>query len=184
MRIRQAKPEDAEKLLAIYKPYVEKTAITFEYAVPTVEEFKQRICHTLEKYPYLVAEENGAPVGYCYVSAFKGRAAYDWSVETSIYVKEDCRKSGIGRALYQALEEVLSLQHVCNLCACIAYPNPPSIRFHEAFGYVTAAHFHKSGFKSGKWYDMVWLEKTLTKHEIPPLPFLPSPEISDTYWSR
>lgn len=73
MRIRQAKPEDAEKLLAIYKPYVEKTAITFEYAVPTVEEFKQRICHTLEKYPYLVAEENGAPVGYCYVSAFKGR---------------------------------------------------------------------------------------------------------------
>ena len=124
------------------------------------------------------------PVGYCYVSAFKGRAAYDWSVETSIYVKEDCRKSGIGRALYQTLEEVLSLQHVCNLCACIAYPNPPSIRFHEAFGYETVAHFHKSGFKSGQWYDMVWLEKTLTKHEIPPLPFRPYPEISDTYWSR
>ena len=184
MRIRQAKPEDAEKLLAIYKPYVEKTAITFEYEVPTVEEFKQRICHTLEKYPYLVAEENEMPVGYCYVSAFKGRAAYDWSVETSIYVKGDCRKSGIGRALYKTLEEVLSLQHVCNLCACIAYPNPPSIRFHEAFGYETVAHFHKSGFKSGQWYDMVWLEKTLTKHEIPPLPFRPYPEISDTYWSR
>ena len=84
--IRKAKPEDAEQLLAIYTPYVTNTAITFEYEVPTVDEFRHRIINTLKKYPYLVAEnENGIVIGYAYASPFKGRAAYDWAVETSIY---------------------------------------------------------------------------------------------------
>ena len=89
IRIRPAKPEDAEKLLAIYAPYVEQTAITFEYEVPTVEEFRERIHNTLKKYPYLVAEQGGEPVGYAYVGPFHDRPAYDWAVETSIYVDQN-----------------------------------------------------------------------------------------------
>lgn len=178
MKIRIACPEDAPELVRIYAPYVENTAITFEYTVPSGDEFENRIRHTLEKYPYLVAEEDGCLMGYAYVSPFKSRAAYDWSVETSIYIRQDCKRRGIGQALYNALEEILRRQHICNLCACISYPNPDSIAFHEAFGYHTVAHFHASGYKHGSWYDMVWMEKLLCPHEIPPKPFIPFPELS------
>lgn len=178
MNIRIANLQDAPKLLEIYAPYVENTAVTFEYSVPTLEEFTARMKNILEKYPYLVAEENGEIIGYTYASAFKARAAYAWSVETSIYVKEGAHRHGIGQALYNALEEILRKQHVCNLCACIAYPNPESIAFHEKFGYVNVAHFHASGYKNGVWYDMIWMEKELCAHSIPPLPFLPFPELN------
>lgn len=176
--IRTATPEDARALVAIYAPYVEHTPITFEYAVPSVEEFAERIRHTLARYPYLVVESNGIPVGYAYASAFKRRAAYDWSVETSIYVSQDLRSSGVGSLLYEKLEEYLSAQHVCNVCACITYPNPPSIAFHEKHGYETVAHFHASGYKQGKWHDMIWMEKTLCHHTVPPQPFIPFPELA------
>lgn len=173
MNIRIASPEDASALLEIYAPYVRDTAITFEYDVPTVEEFADRIRHTLEKYPYLIAEKNGRILGYTYASAFKNRAAYAWSVETSIYVRQGEQGKGIGRALYIALEEQLRRQHVCNLCACIAYPNPESISFHESFGYELTAHFHRSGFKQDAWQDMVWMERELCPHTVPPQPFVP-----------
>lgn len=177
MNIRTAAPRDAGPLLDIYAPYVEHTSVTFEYVVPSVEEFENRIRHTLEKYPYLAAEDEGVILGYTYASAFKDRAAYDWSVETSIYVREDCTGKGIGAALYNALEELLRRQHVCNLCACIAYPNPSSIAFHERFGYRTAAHFRASGFKEGEWHDMIWMEKELCPHTVPPMPFIPFPRL-------
>lgn len=177
MNLRIATPEDASALLKIYAPYVLKTAITFEYEIPSEEEFRGRITHTLERFPYLVAVEDNHLVGYAYVSAFKSRAAYDWSIETSIYVDEAFIGSGIGRALYTALENILKLQKVCNLCACIAYPNPPSIRFHESFGYQTVAHFHKSGYKLNAWHDMVWMEKELCPHTIPPQEFIPFPKL-------
>ena len=177
IRIRTAVPEDAAKLVAIYAPYVEDTPITFEYKVPTVEEFAERIRHTLTRYPYLVAEQNGEPVGYAYASAFKSRAAYDWSVETSIYISQNLRSSGVGSLLYRELESYLTRQHVCNVCACITYPNSPSIAFHEKHGYETVAHFHASGYKQGKWHDMIWMEKTLCPHTVPPQPFVPFPEL-------
>ena len=112
IRIRPAKPEDAEKLLAIYAPYVEHTAITFEYEVPSVEEFRSRIRHTLEKYPYLVAEEDGELLGYAYVGPFHDRPAYDWAVETSIYVDERNIHKGVGGKLHDALEQVLKIQGI------------------------------------------------------------------------
>lgn len=173
--IRAATLEDAPLLLDIYAPYVEKTVITFEYTVPSPEEFRERIRHTLERYPYLVAERNGVLLGYTYASAFKGRAAYDWSVETSVYVREDARGKGIGSMLYQALETCLQRQHICNLCACIAYPNPDSENFHSRFGYTTVAHFHQSGYKNQQWVDMIWMEKELCPHTPSPLPFIPFP---------
>ena len=166
LRIRIATPEDAARLVAIYAPYVENTSITFEYIVPSAEEFADRIRHTLTRYPYLVAELDGEPAGYAYASAFKSRAAYDWSVETSIYVSRDLRSSGVGSLLYEKLEEYLTAQHVCNVCACITYPNPPSIAFHEKHGYKTVAHFHASGYKQDAWHDMIWMEKTLCPHTV------------------
>ena len=178
MQIRVATTEDANALLNIYAPYVEHTAITFEYDVPTVKDFTARIDNILKKYPYLVAIEENEILGYAYASAFKGRAAYDWSVETSIYVKNGNGRTGIGIALYQALESILRKQNICNLCACIAYPNPESIAFHESFGYKTVAHFHASGYKQGKWYDMVWMEKELCPHEPAPKAFVPFPSLN------
>ena len=180
MLLRIATPSDAPELLEIYAPYVENTPITFEYTVPSLEEFTTRLKNILEKYPYIVAVENGIILGYAYASAFKTRAAYSWSVETSIYVREGKHHQGIGKALYHALEKCLYNQHVCNLCACIAFPNPESIAFHESFGYRMVAHFHQAGYKQNAWYDMVWMEKTLCTHSIPPLPLLPFPALNIT----
>lgn len=177
MKIRFATVQDAPELLKIYAPYVEHTAITFEYTVPTLAEFERRISHTLEKYPYLAAEEDGELLGYAYASSFKTRAAYNWSVETSIYIREDARHCGVGRALYTSLEALLFRQNICNLCACIAYPNPGSIAFHESFGYRTVAHFNASGYKNNTWWDMIWMEKNLCPHTVPPKPFIPLPDL-------
>ena len=110
--IRIAKPEDAEELLKIYAPYVKHTAITFEYEVPTVEEFRDRIEHILKRHPYLAAERDGELIGYAYAGVFNERAACDRSVETAIYVRQDGRKDGIGRMLYEALEKILSEQNI------------------------------------------------------------------------
>ena len=171
--IRMATPDDAEEVLDIYAPYVKETAITFEYEVPSVEEFRERIRKTLEKYPYLVAETEGQLAGYAYASAFKERAAYDWSVETSIYVKMGEHGKGIGSRLYTVLEEVLKKQHILNVNACIAYPHPESERFHKKFGYKKVAHFTKCGYKMGQWYDMIWMEKLLREHPTQPEKMLP-----------
>ena len=117
--IRQVQKADAAALAEIYRPYVEETAITFEYEAPSVEAFGERIAQITARYPYLVAEDAaGRPCGYAYASAFKGRAAYDWSVETSIYVLRGLQGRGIGRALYAELEACLRRQNVRNLYAC------------------------------------------------------------------
>ena len=117
LKIRLAREADAPELLNIYEPYVQNTVITFEYEVPSGSEFAARIRHTLERFPYLVASLDGEIVGYAYASPFKSRAAYDWSVETSIYVKQGLRGGGVGTTLYRALEEELTRMHILNLNA-------------------------------------------------------------------
>lgn len=178
LRVRVAAPSDAAELLSIYAPYVEKTAVTFELAVPTVEEFERRIAKTLERYPYLVVETAGRwpdeppeIVGYAYAGPFKTRAAYDWAVETSVYVREDMRRCGIGGMLYRALEAALRAQGVLNMNACIAYPaeedeyvTHTSTRFHESFGFRMVGVFRQCGHKFGRWYDVSWMEKHLADH--------------------
>ncbi len=168
--IRWAELADAQALLNIYAPYVKETAITFEYTVPTLLEFQQRMQKTMTKYPYLVAVREDEILGYAYASEFKNRAAYDWAVETTIYVKQHSRQSGVGKKLYQALEAVLEKQNITNLYACIAYPNPGSIGFHEHLGYQTIGHFSKCGYKLETWYDMIWMEKMIAAHEPHPKP--------------
>ena len=169
--IRTASAADAPALLKIYRPYVENTAITFEYDVPSTEEFACRIQHTLRKYPYLVAEEKGTLLGYAYAGPFHERPAYDWAVETSIYVDQSCRKMGIGGKLHHALEEVLKLQGILNLNACIAYPEAEdeyltknSVEFHRHLGYDMVGEFHNCGYKFDRWYHMVWMEKMIGEH--------------------
>lgn len=182
--IRIATENDAEKLLEIYAYCVKNTAITFEYEVPSWDEFKKRIHKTLSKYPYLVSEQDGAILGYAYAGAFKERSAYDWAVETTIYIAKDARKKGLGRELYMALENALSLQNVINLNACIGYPDVEdeyltknSASFHEHLGYRMVGEFHKCGYKFGRWYNMVWMEKFVAEHPKNPASILSFDEI-------
>ena len=172
LTLRMARPEDAAALLAVYAPYVEETAVSFEYDVPSVAEFAARIARTLEKYPYLSAWVDGEAAGYAYASPFHSRRAYGWGVETSIYVRRDLRRLGLGRALHGALEEILRLQNVLNMNACIAVPcgeSDPflswdSPRFHERLGYRTVGRFTRCGYKFGRWYDMIWMERLIGDH--------------------
>ncbi|MFV0558761.1 MAG: GNAT family N-acetyltransferase [Enterococcus sp.] len=163
---RIATPTDAKALVAIYAPYVNETTITFECSVPTEAEFGQRICQTLKKYPYLVAEnEQGELLGYAYASSYKGRMAYDWSVEVTIYLAPKAKGQGVGRTLYQKLEAYLTKQHVVNLTACINDGNYESVRFHEKFGYQKVATFPKIGFKFNAWHGVIWMQKVLNQPE-------------------
>lgn len=173
LSIRPATDTDAKEIWAIYAPYVTDTAITFEYDVPTVEEMAKRMETVQKKYPWLVATDaDGTVVGYAYASPFKERAAYQWAVETSIYVKMNQKGNGIGRLLHEALEEALRQQGILNMNACISYVEPEdeyltldSVRFHERMGYTQVAHFHLCGRKFGRWYDMIWMEKLIGKHD-------------------
>lgn len=186
-RLRLARPADAPALLAIYAPYVEQTAITFEYDVPPAEEFARRIEDTLKKYPYLVAEEGGQPVGYAYAGPFHARPAYDWAVETSIYVLGGRRGGGLGRLLYEGLETALREQGILNLNACVACPGPAgedeyltdnSVRFHQHMGYRLVGRFEQCGYKFGRWYNMAWLEKHIGPH------LAEQPPVGDMAWLR
>lgn len=189
VRVRLARIEDAPALAAIYEPYVLETAITFEYMPPTAEEFAERMRKTMEFYPYLVAECDGRPVGYAYAGTFKGRPAYDWAVETSIYVARGHAGEGIGRALHDMLETLLRTQGVLNMYACIAVPNGEddetltrnSQHFHAHMGYRLVGEFYQCGFKGGRWYDMVWMEKMLGEHRADQPPVTPFPKTSVTY---
>lgn len=171
IRIRPAVPEDARSLLGLYAPYVEKTAITFEYDVPTLEEFRSRIERTLARYPYLVAELDGEAAGYAYAGPFHTRAAYAWAVETSIYVNMEKKRMGLGGRLHGALESALKSQGYLNMNACIATPlkedeylTLDSVRFHERLGYRWVGEFRQVGYKFGRWYNMAWMEKHIGPH--------------------
>ena len=170
--IRPATPSDASAISAIYAPYVERTAISFEYDAPDEKEMSGRIEATLPNYPWLVAEQDGIVVGYAYLSPFKERPAYRWAAETSIYVEWNHRQSGVGRLLYSALEQEAKSHGILNLNACIAFREDMdehlpsgSIPFHQRVGYTKAAHFHQCGFKFGRWYDIIWMEKIIGPHK-------------------
>lgn len=167
MEIRLAKPSDARSLLDIYAPYVENIAITFEYEVPTIEDFAIRIEKTLEKCPYLVAEEDGVVLGYAYASTYYARAAYDQAVELSVYVSQDARGKGVGSKLYDALEDLLDQMGYVHFLACISLPNEASLALHRKRGYQQVAHFPKIGYKFNRWHDIVWLQKSLDKEARP-----------------
>ena len=181
IKIRAATENDAEALVNIYSYYVTNTAITFEWEIPTVEEFRNRIHNITQKYPYIVAEIDGVPVGYAYANTFRTRAAYAWTVETSIYVNKDYRRKGIGKILLQELETKLKAQNVLNVYAGITYiekedeySTHASVDFHSAMGYKKIAQFNQCGYKFKRWYDVVFMEKMLGEHTENPSPVIPS----------
>ncbi len=173
--IRTASPQDARALIEIYGYYVEQTAISFEYVTPSEEEFSGRIAHVLEKYPYLAAVTGEKIIGYAYAREFVGRAACDRCVEVTVYVAHDCRQHGVGRALYDALEGILQKMGIINLYASIALPERDdeyltsnSADFHRHMGFEKTAHFHKCGYKFGRWYDLIWVGKCIGRHSDHP----------------
>ena len=178
MTIQRVVEADAAALAAIYASYVTDTAISFEYDAPTVEEFARRIREISARYPYLKAvDEDGTVLGYAYATEFKWRKAYNWAVETTVYLRTDAKGQGIGRALYAALEEALRSMGVCNMNACITSPRgedpyltDASPRFHAAVGFSLVGVFHQVGHKFGRWYDMMWMEKSISPHREPQPP--------------
>lgn len=179
--LRTAEPGDAVQLLDIYRPYVEKTAISFECEVPGLEEFRGRIIQTLKNHPYLTAERDGELLGYAYTGSFVGRAAYGWAAEVTIYLRENQRKTGLGRRLYEAVEAVSRARNIFNLNACIGVPEREddphltrnSLEFHAHMGYRLVGEFRRCGYKFGTWYNMAWMEKLLGEHPASPAPVIP-----------
>lgn len=170
--VRDATMKDAERILEIYNYYVKNTAITFEYDTLTLTEFQGRMKKTMQRYPYLVIVKDGRIEGYAYAGPFVGRAAYGWSSEITIYLDHNAQKCGMGRMIYEALEKALHDMGILNLYACIGYPEcddeyltTNSADFHAHLGFVRVGEFHKCGYKFNRWYNMIWMEKVIGKHE-------------------
>lgn len=180
--IRTARPEDAKRLAEIYRYYVENTAVSYEYEAPDTAGFERRIRETLKKYPYIVAESGGKILGYAYAGVFNARAAASRSAEVSIYVDREARRSGLGRALYQELEHRLRAQNVLCLVAKVAccdreqdaHLSRDSIEFHRRCGYRTAGTVENCGFKFGKWYGLMFMQKDIGEYRDEPGEFVAS----------
>ena len=168
MSVRFATVQDLPRILEIYGPYVENTACSFEYTVPTLEEFTQRFLHITAQFPWLVWEEDGVILGYAYGSRPFARTAYQWNAEASVYLCPQAYRRGIGKKLYAALEQLLQKQGYRKLYAVITTANEDSIAFHRAVGYRYITTMPDCGFKLGKWYGTVWMEKDLNTWDIPP----------------
>ena len=165
--IRLATKQDAASILAIYAEYVLHDSATFEYEVPSLTEFEQRMEVIQQVYPYLVYEEEGNILGYAYAHRYKERAAYQWDVELSVYVNKDVHGKGIGSMLYKVLFILLKKQQVLHAYACITSPNPKSERMHERLGFQLVARFPHTGYKFDKWLDVVWMDKELLSPGVP-----------------
>lgn len=167
MTIRDARRSDVPAMLAIYAPFVEHTAVSFEYEVPTEAEFARRLEEHQAAFPWLVCEENGRVMGYAYAGRAFERAAYGWNAEISCYLAPELRGRGVGRRLYARIEEILTRLGYYKLFAVVTSANAPSVAFHRALGFREAACFRNVGYKQGGWYDVLWLEKTLCDRPEP-----------------
>jgi L-amino acid N-acyltransferase YncA len=170
--LRLARPrDDAAACLAIYRPWIEQSTVTFETEVPTLEAFTTRMATTLATYPWLVVEREGAVVGYAYASAHRQRAAYRFSVEVSAYIDAAHHRQGLAGRLYEALFALLKAQGFVNAYAGVTLPNPASERFHAAMGFLPVGTYAHVGFKQGGWHDVTWSSRTLAAPpEVPTEP--------------
>lgn len=172
MKIRFASEKDSTALLQIYEQYIH-TPITFEYVLPTAEEFGARIKNIIQDYPYLVWEEEGRPAGYAYAHRQMERAAYQWNAELSVYVDRDYLSRGIGRSLYEKLMEILRLQGVRNVYGVVTLPNEKSEGLHRSLGFQLLGIHRGTGYKCGRWHDVGWFGKQILAQDGEPAPFLP-----------
>ncbi len=171
--LRLARAEDAEYMLDIYATSIINSVISFEMMVPSVQDFGQRIENTLKTYPWIVLAINDRILGYAYAGPHRAREAYQWSVETTVYVAEEARRTGVARSLYVALLTILRLQGFCCAFAGITLPNPPSVGFHEHLGFKRLGVYEKVGYKMGAWHDVGWWSYALHDVEEPPKPVVP-----------
>ena len=169
--IRTAALSDAERILEIYAYYIKNTAVTFEYEIPSAEEFRGRMIKTMERYPFLVIEKGGIILGYAYARALIERPACDWACEMTVYLDHNACKGGLGRAIYAALENALKEMGIINLYASIACPETEdeyltrnSADFHAHMGFREVGRFHNCGYKFGRWYHLIWVEKIIGAH--------------------
>jgi len=171
MKIRRATPDDADAVAAIYAPIVLETAISFEWVPPTADAFRDRITKTLAKYPWLVATDDRNDVaGYAYAGAHRDPPSYQWSVNTSVFIRADCRGLGVGRALYGELHRQLVALGYYRAFAGVALPNPASVALHQAVGYRPLGVYERVGFKFGAWRDVAWFSKELQPPDDDPQP--------------
>ncbi len=179
MQIRLASPtEDAAVVAEIYRPVVETSAISFEELAPSPEEMEQRMQQTMRWTPWLVAEVDGEVTGYAYATSHRWRAAYRWSVDISVYVGENRRGEGVGRALYDVLLGLLRRQGFFNVYAGVTLPNPASVALHRGIGMQPIGVYPEVGYKFGRWWDVMWLGMRIAPSSGPveepvPLPLLP-----------
>ena len=160
--IRGATPNDASDLARIYNHYIEHAVTTFETDPVPSSEMVQRVrVNEEEKLPWLVAERNEDIAGYAYASKWKGRCAYRYSVETTVYLEKEAVGHGIGRMLYTELLEALRALSLHVAIGGIALPNERSVRLHEAMGFRKVAHFEEVGFKLNRWVDVGYWQKML-----------------------
>jgi L-amino acid N-acyltransferase YncA len=168
--IRLATPDDAAAVAAIYHPYVAQTTISFEVVPPTPDDIRERMRTVLKQMPWLVDDEDGTIVGYAYASPHRTREAYQWSVDTAVYVHRDFHRRGVGRRLYEALFPMLVRQGYVNAYAGITLPNPKSVGLHEALGFKPVGVYHGVGFKCGTWCDVGWWHLLLQPPPAAPAP--------------
>jgi phosphinothricin acetyltransferase len=170
--IRPALASDASSILAIYAPFILNTAVSFETEVPSKENFSQRILTTLETYPWLVYESDGTIAGYAYASRHRERAAYQWSVESSVYVNNEFQQRGIASKLYKALFELLKYQGCRNVYAGITLPNEKSVHFHQKTGFQKISDYTKIGYKLNRWNTVSWYHLPLNNYNDAPSTFI------------
>jgi phosphinothricin acetyltransferase len=173
--IRLASERDAAQIQAIYSPIVSQTVTSFEMEPPTVDEMQRRISDTLAHFPWLVCEHQAQVLGYAYASKHRVRAAYQWSVDVSVYIHASARRMGIGRAMYTSLFQILRLQGFYNAYAGVALPNPGSVGLHEAMGFKPIGVYREVGYKFDAWHDVGWWHLLLQPKAVPPQPPLDLP---------
>lgn len=174
--IRLARVEDAPAILEVYAPYVRETNISFEYEVPTLEEFTDRVRDISSTHPYLVWEEEGELLGYAYAHPYAVRPAYQWGAELTIYLRQEATHRGMGRTLYGVLMDLLRLQGVRTVYGCITAENQASVAMHRDLGFEEGGLFRKAGYKFDRWLDVLWLEKSIQEYDTPQ-PLVPFPQV-------
>ena len=168
--LRPALQRDAQNLLEVYRPFVESKDYTvsdasFEYKAPDIYEWRRRMENIRYTYPYILAERDDYKVcGYAYAHTYNERAAYRGNAELTIYLSPEGQGHGLGRAMYTALEKILACMGVVNAYACITASNERSVRLHKALGYEICGSFPHSGFKNGRWLDMIWMSKQIAPY--------------------
>ena len=178
MLIRFATTADTDGCLAVYAEYLE-TVITFETELPSHEEFAGRIRSYGAVYPWLVAEENGEILGYAYAHRAQERAAYGWNAELSVYVSKNAAGRGLGTRLYRALLALLKEQGVRTAYGVVTMPNDASAALHRKLGFGLLGTYHNTGYKNGRWRDVVWFEKHIGSFDGVPEPIRPIGQLAD-----